>query len=147
MKVFRMLALLGILAIPASYAQAQRVVVGVGVGAPYGPAPVCEYGYYNYAPYACAPYGYYGPSWFSGGVFIGAGPWFHGFYGGRGFVGRPGFYGRPGFGRGFVGRGPGFVGRGPVVHGFARGPVRGGGFRGGARGGFHGGGGFRGGHR
>jgi len=24
----------------------------------------------------CAPYGYYGPSYFSGGVFIGAGPWF-----------------------------------------------------------------------
>jgi hypothetical protein len=156
MKVFRMLALLGILAIPASYAQAQRVVVGVGVGAPYRPAPVCEYGYYNYAPYACAPYGYYGPSWFSGGVFIGAGPWFHGFYGRRGFVGRPGFYGRPGFGRGFVGRGPGFergfAGRGPVGRGFSRGGgfgrgPAGSGFHGGARGGFHGGGGFRGGHR
>ena len=24
------------------------------------------------------PYGYYGPEWFTGGVFIGAGPWFHG---------------------------------------------------------------------
>lgn len=49
-----------------------------------GPAPVCPYGYYDYAPYDCAPYGYYGPEWFSGGVFIGAGPWFHGpahFYG------------------------------------------------------------------
>jgi len=43
-----------------------------------GPAPDCPYGYYDYAPYACAPYGYYGPEWFSGGVFIGAGPWFHG---------------------------------------------------------------------
>jgi hypothetical protein len=43
-----------------------------------GPAPVCPYGYYDYAPYACAPYGYYGPEWFTGGVFIGAGPWFHG---------------------------------------------------------------------
>jgi hypothetical protein len=30
------------------------------------------------APYSCAPYGYYGPEWFSGGVFIGAGQWFHG---------------------------------------------------------------------
>ena len=29
-------------------------------------------------PYGCAPYGYYGPEWFVGGVFIGAGPWFHG---------------------------------------------------------------------
>lgn len=43
-----------------------------------GPPPDCPYGYYDYAPYACAPYGYYGPEWFVGGVFIGAGPWFHG---------------------------------------------------------------------
>ncbi len=43
-----------------------------------GVAPDCPYGYYDYAPYACAPYGYYGPDWFVGGVFIGAGPWFHG---------------------------------------------------------------------
>lgn len=43
-----------------------------------GPPPDCPYGYYNYAPYPCAPYGYYGPEWFSNGVFIGAGPWFHG---------------------------------------------------------------------
>jgi hypothetical protein len=43
-----------------------------------GAAPVCPYGYYDVAPYNCAPYGYYGPEWFSGGVFIGAGPWFHG---------------------------------------------------------------------
>jgi len=43
-----------------------------------GPAPVCPYGYYDYSPYNCAPYGYYGPEWFRGGVFLGAGPWFHG---------------------------------------------------------------------
>jgi hypothetical protein len=43
-----------------------------------GPAPVCPYGYYDTPPYTCAPYGYYGPEWFTGGVFIGAGPWFHG---------------------------------------------------------------------
>lgn len=49
-----------------------------------GTAPVCPYGYYDYAPYSCSPYGYYGPDWFSGGVFIGAGPWFHG---PRGFYG------------------------------------------------------------
>jgi hypothetical protein len=49
-----------------------------------GPAPVCPYGYFDYAPYDCAPYGYYGPDWFTGGVFIGAGPWFHG---PRGFYG------------------------------------------------------------
>jgi hypothetical protein len=43
-----------------------------------GAAPECPYGYYDAAPYECAPYGYYGSEWFSGGVFIGAGPWFHG---------------------------------------------------------------------
>jgi hypothetical protein len=49
-----------------------------------GPAPACPYGYYEEPPYNCAPDGYYGPEWFSGGVFIGAGPWYHGhdhFYG------------------------------------------------------------------
>jgi hypothetical protein len=49
-----------------------------------GPAPVCPYGYFDYPPYDCAPYGYYGPDWFVGGLFIGAGPWFHG---PRGFYG------------------------------------------------------------
>ena len=52
-------------------AQAQ-VSVNIGV------APNCPYGYYDTAPYGCAPYGYYGPEWFTGGVFVGAGPWFHG---------------------------------------------------------------------
>jgi len=51
-----------------------------------GPAPVCPYGYYDVPPYACAPYGYYGPEWFVGGVFIGAGPWFHGAANFRGHV-------------------------------------------------------------
>jgi hypothetical protein len=41
------------------------------------PPADCRYGYFNYAPYACAPYGYYGPQWFEHGVFLGAGPWFH----------------------------------------------------------------------
>jgi hypothetical protein len=43
-----------------------------------GPPPVCPYGYYPEPPYDCAPYGYYGPTWFNGGIFIGAGPWFRG---------------------------------------------------------------------
>ena len=62
---------------PAAVAPAQ---ISVSIGA----APVCPYGYYDYAPYDCSPYGYYGPDWFHGGVFYGAGPWFHGpagFYG------------------------------------------------------------------
>jgi hypothetical protein len=49
-----------------------------------GPEPLCPYGYYDLAPYYCAPYGYYGPDWFTDGVFVGAGPWFHG---PRGFYG------------------------------------------------------------
>ncbi len=43
-----------------------------------GVAPSCPYGYYDYSPYGCAPYGYYGPEWFHGSRFIGVGPWFHG---------------------------------------------------------------------
>jgi hypothetical protein len=49
-----------------------QVSVNIGV------APECPYGYYDAPPYGCAPYGYYRPEWFTGGVFIGAGPWFHG---------------------------------------------------------------------
>ena len=56
-------------AIPAAQAQ---VSINIGV------APACPYGYYDVSPYGCAPSGYYGPEWFNGGVFIGAGPWFHG---------------------------------------------------------------------
>jgi hypothetical protein len=55
--------------------------VTVGIGLPsvaIGVAPACPYGYYDLAPYSCAPFGYYGPEWFNGSVFIGAGPWFHG---------------------------------------------------------------------
>ncbi len=48
--------------------------VSISIGA----APSCPYGYYDAAPYSCAPYGYYGPEWFSGGVFVGAGQWYHG---------------------------------------------------------------------
>jgi len=54
------------------------------IGVDIGVAPVCPYGYFDYAPYDCSPYGYYGPDWFVGGVFLGAGPWFRG---GSGFYG------------------------------------------------------------
>ena len=67
------------LAVLAAFATAQgphwaaaQVDLFVGV------APDCPYGYYDYVPQNCAPDGYYGPEWFRGGVFIGAGPWFHG---------------------------------------------------------------------
>jgi len=57
-----------------------QVSVNIGV------APSCPYGYYDAAPYSCAPSGYYGPEWFSGDVFVGAGPWFHGASGFQGHV-------------------------------------------------------------
>jgi hypothetical protein len=76
MHAFKFVALsavagLSFLATSSRTAQAQ-ISVNIGV------APNCPYGYYDTAPYGCAPYGYYGPEWFTGGVFIGAGPWFHG---------------------------------------------------------------------
>jgi len=132
MRYVKYLALLAVLMVPLAYSQAQvRVGIGVGVGPGYvaGP-PVCAYGYYDYYPYACAPYGYYGPSYFVDGIFIGAGPWYHwghpAWFWNRGYYGR-GWYGHPVYrGRGFV-QPRGYVGRG-YVHG-------GGGFHGG----FHGG--------
>jgi hypothetical protein len=39
-----------------------QVSVAIGV------APDCPYGYYDVAPYNCAPTGYYGPEWFTGTV-------------------------------------------------------------------------------
>jgi len=55
-------------------APAAKAQISVEIGV----QPSCPYGYYDVAPYSCAPYGYYGPEWFTGGVFIGAGQWFHG---------------------------------------------------------------------
>ena len=84
MRYLKYFAMLGVLVLLAAGSAHAQVAVGVPVGpvaAAVGPAPVCPYGYYSYYPYACAPYGYYGPSWFAGGVFIGAGPWYHGYYG------------------------------------------------------------------
>ena len=46
-------------AVPKAEAQ---VSVDIGV------APDCPYGYYDVAPYNCAPAGYYGPEWFVGGA-------------------------------------------------------------------------------
>src|ERR1700727_3154 len=82
LKYFALVAVAGAcLAIGAPKTQAQ-VRVGIDIGA----APECPYGYYDTAPYGCAPYGYYGPEWFSGGIFVGAGPWFHGSSNFRGHV-------------------------------------------------------------
>ena len=72
LKLFTLAAVAAIcFAVTAPKTQAQ-VQVDIGV------APECPYGYYDVAPYSCAPSGYYGPEWFSGDIFVGAGPWFHG---------------------------------------------------------------------
>ena len=77
-KLLIFLALTFVLVSSSPISPAAQVSVNIGV------APVCPYGYFDYAPYSCAPYGYYGPDWFVDGVFVGAGPWFHG---PRGFYG------------------------------------------------------------
>lgn len=153
MKVLRYLALLSILCLPAAYAHGQ-VAFGVGVAPYYGgyyAPPACAYAYYPSYPYACAPYGYYGPEWFSGGLFVGAGPWFRGGYGGYYGRGYGYGYGRGGYPiarGGYYERGaPGYAARGYAAapRGLAGGGARGGFGGGGAH--FSGGGGRGGGHR
>jgi len=146
MRYLKYIALLGVLALATAGSARAQVAVGVRVGpvvAGVGAAPVCAYGYYSWYPYACAPYGYYGSSWFVNGVFIGAGPWYHSYY--RGYHGHPWSGYRPGYGY----RG-GYGNRAPV-HAFVGHDYRGGGYE---HGGYHGegyghsGGGFHaGGHR
>jgi hypothetical protein len=79
LKIFAATAVTGLCVAAHTPRANAQVSVNIGV------APSCPYGYYDTAPYGCAPYGYYGPEWFNGGgVFIGAGPWYHGpehFYG------------------------------------------------------------------
>jgi hypothetical protein len=129
MRSLRVVLVAMLLALPFAATAKAQVDVGVGVGpavvdAPdvYGP-PVCDWGYYAYSPYACAPYGYYGADWFYGGVFIGAGPWYrHGGYGrgGYGYGGRGGYgYGGRG-GYGYSGRSA-YAGRGAYAGGAVRG--------------------------
>src|SRR5216684_1474934 len=77
MKRFKYLAIATIVGI-CFLSAPQRSTAQVSFGVQVGSEPGCPYGYYNYEPYSCAPYGYYGPEWFSNGVFVGAGPWFHG---------------------------------------------------------------------
>ena len=75
---FRPMRALAFLAFSASCSALAISAAEAQVSVNIGVAPDCPYGYYDVAPYGCAPAGYYGPEWFSGGVFIGAGPWFHG---------------------------------------------------------------------
>ena len=74
LRLFSLAAVAAVfLALVAPSARAQ-VSFGIQIGSP----PVCPYGYFDYAPYNCAPFGYYGPDWFQGGLFLGAGPWYRG---------------------------------------------------------------------
>ena len=139
--------LAGLALAPAANAQ---IMVGVGI------QPDCSYGYYDYAPYACAPMGFYGPGYFYNGIFLGMGPWAnwgygHG-WGGHRFGGAGGGSYRGG-GGGYRGGGGGARGGGGAARGGARpsaghstashggGSRGGGGARGGGGGGSHGGGG------
>jgi hypothetical protein len=175
MRSWRLILLAALLLVPMAMTANAQVSVGVGVGigpavvagpVAYGP-PVCGWGYYPYYPYDCAPYGYYGPSWFVGGVFIGAGPWYHsgwghGYWGhggwgyphvnpyhgaGYGYRGgipgtHPGYNGGNSFRGGVPGTRPGMNGGGGARFSGAFHGGGGGGFHGGG-GGFHGGGGHR----
>jgi len=83
MKIFTSFALAAIAGICFTVTAPK---VDAQVSVEIGAAPECPYGYYDSTPYGCAPYGYYGSEWFHGGVFIGAGPWFHGSDNFRGHV-------------------------------------------------------------
>ena len=84
MRLLRFIGLLGAMCLICGMTAIAPAQVSIGVN--IGPAPVCPYGYFDYPPYDCAPYGYYGPDWFANGIFIGAGPWFHGPHGFWGHV-------------------------------------------------------------
>ena len=78
MKNFKMFLITSLSAAAFLFVTPSQAKAQISIGVHIGAEPVCPYGYYDYAPYRCAPFGYYGPQWFSNGVFIGAGPWFHG---------------------------------------------------------------------
>ena len=82
LSVWKSLALtaVAVATLGATSVAPSQISVGIGV------APMCPYGYFDYSPYDCAPYGYYGPDWFLNGLFIGAGPWYHGRAGWYGHV-------------------------------------------------------------
>ncbi|HTV04575.1 MAG TPA: hypothetical protein VME86_04340 [Acidobacteriaceae bacterium] len=129
LKYFSLIALAGCLFLVSPSRSQAQVAFSVNIG----PAPVCPYGYYAFPPYYCAPYGYYGPTWFVNGIFIGAGPWFHGPHGFHGYINhyydpRYGYHGpypargsnpdwnrHPNFRQNFHGNEQ-FDGRGPAVH-------------------------------
>lgn len=113
MNKFKLLALA---AVAAFFIAAGTPKIEAQISFSIGVEPSCPYGYYDYAPYGCAPYGYYGPEWFHGRAFIGVGPWFRGsndFHGRvnnsfdphHGYNGRAPSYGERARGRGRAPRG------------------------------------------
>ena len=71
-KCLALAAVTGICFTASTFKTQAQVTVNIGA------EPACPYGYFDYPPYDCSPTGYYGPEWFADGVFVGAGPWFHG---------------------------------------------------------------------
>lgn len=144
-------------ALVATSAQKANAQVSINIG---GPPPVCPYGYYDYAPYSCAPVGFYGPGYFYNGVFLGVGPWRHWGYrhgwgehrfvsaGGGRYRPRP-YHGSPRYAHGSYAHGRSGYRSGHPVHGYAHagphpsavhaGSHPGGGGHGGHPGGEHGG--------
>src|SRR5271154_7054545 len=57
---------------PLALAPKANAQIAISIG---GPPPISSYGYYDYAPYSCAPVGYYGSGYFYNGIFLGMGPW------------------------------------------------------------------------
>src|SRR5260370_38732561 len=82
MRYLKFVALVALFAALTSIPSSAPAQVSLNIGA----EPACPYGYYDYAPYDCAPYGYYGPEWFNGGAFIGVGPWVRGAHDFQGHV-------------------------------------------------------------
>ncbi len=71
MRGLKVLLLAAALFAPLALVPRANAQVTINIGTP----PVCSYGYYGYAPYTCAPSGYYGPGYFYNGIFLGMGPW------------------------------------------------------------------------
>ena len=68
-KVWIATALLAVATVAIAPEAKAQISVNIGI------QPVCSYGYYDYAPYACAPMGFYGSGYFYNGIFLGMGPW------------------------------------------------------------------------
>ena len=72
MRVTHLLLCAAALLVPMGLVQTADAQISIQIGTP---PPNCPYGYYNYAPYRCAPRGYWGSNYFYNGIFLGVGPW------------------------------------------------------------------------